>query len=218
MLLLIYLNSKPYLMKQAIISLFLLLFLFSCNTPKYTYFFDTGKYLDFGSGKWILNRSKSNSKIFDAELYDASRNQFRQILGDSLFEINDIRVNKLLPPKINFNLSKKELLELNDLTECDYLINIKGNIIGDGAGTISILNDPNHYATNQSSVSILIYDLNTGILISSSQVNAKVVDQGSQIDNSSIPKISTSSHTAMVQAAKNLIKKYSKYNKKSGGP
>lgn len=201
-------------MRKTFISLFLLLSLFSCNTPKYTYFFDTGKYLDFSSGKWLLNRSISNSKIFDAELYDASRDKFKQILGDSLFEINDIRANKLIPPKLNFELSKKELRELNNLTECDYLINIKGNIIGDAAGTISILNDPNQYATNQSSVEILIYDLKAGVLISSSQVNAKVVDQGSQIDNSSIPKISTSSHTAMVQAAKNLIKKYSKYSKK----
>lgn len=198
-------------MKQ-VTYLFLLFCVFSCKTPKYTYFFDTGKYLDFSKGTWILNRSKSNSEIFDAELYTTTRKHFKEILGDSLLEINDLRMNRLIPPKIAFDLSKEEMMVLRESTDCDYLINVKGNIIGDGAGTISVpSNDSNYYASNEASVSIQIYDLNNGELISSSQVNGKVVDQGSHFDNRSrVPSISTSSHTAMLVGARKLIEKYKK--------
>lgn len=192
--------------------LFLLFFLFSCKTPKYTYFFDTGKYLDFSEGTWILNRSRSNSEIFDAELYITAKKHFKEILGDSLMEINDLRMTKLIPQKIAFELSKEELLDLRKSTDCDYLINVKGNIISDGAGTLSVpSNDSNYYASNEASVSITIYDLNNGVLISSSQVNGKVTDQGSHFDNrSKIPSISTNSHTAMLIGARKLIERYKK--------
>ncbi|WP_339705937.1 hypothetical protein [uncultured Kriegella sp.] len=63
----------------------------SCSTPKYTYLFDTGKHLDFNEGKWILNKTTSNSKIFDTELKSAVRTHFKAIIGDSLLEINDLR-------------------------------------------------------------------------------------------------------------------------------
>src|SRR5690606_582047 len=140
---------------------FLLLFFISCKTPKYTYFFDTDKYLDFSEGTWILNKSRSNSEIFDAELYITSKKHFKEILGDSLVEINDLRMTKLIPQKIGFELSKEELLDLKKSTDCDYLINVKGNVINDGAGTISLpSNDSNYYASNEASVSITIYDLN----------------------------------------------------------
>ena len=190
------------------------LMLSSCNTPKYTYMFDSGKYMDFGEGKWLLNQTKSNSKIFDAELYDVSLTEFRKIIGDSLMTINDVRRKSLIPPVINFNLEKEKLLELKNQTGCEYLINVKGNIIKQGLGAVSVpTNDLDYYSSNESSVEIKIYQLETGIEISSSIVLAKIVDQGEISKTNSIPKLNNSTHTAMLTAAKKLISKYDTYSK-----
>ncbi|WP_396632921.1 hypothetical protein [Maribacter sp. R86514] len=193
-------------------SVFLFLVI-SCNTPKYTYYFDTGKYLDFSQGKWLLNKSKSNSTIFDKELYQRSKEEFEVILGDSLVEINDLRVDKLIPSKIDFEITKQELNELYSLTECTYLINIKGNIITEGLGSIAVSNS-DLSTSNQASVFIWIYNLKVGELISSSQVYAEVNSQDSQFDNNSKWKLSTSSHTGMVNGVKKLIGRYNKYKAK----
>jgi hypothetical protein len=202
-----------------ILFFFMLLICAACNTPKYTYMFDSGKYMDFSPGKWLLNQTKSNSKIFDAELYSSSENEFRKILGDSLIEINDLRRSKLIAPEIRFDLEKEKLLELKEQTGCDYLINVKGNIIKQGLGAVSVpVDDLEFYSSNESSVEIKIYQLETGIEISSSSVFAKTIDQGELYKTNSVPKLNTSSHTAMLQAAKKLIRKYDKYstNEKGG--
>jgi len=183
----------------------------SCGSAKYNYFFDTGKQLDFGNGKWILNRTESNSKIFDTELYYNSLRDFKKILGDSLIEMNDLRRTKLVAPKIKFDLTNSDLKKLKRETDCDYIINIGGNVIGDGAGLISFPKQIEN-SSNKASVSISIYDLNSGILISSSQVYGKTQHQESIFpdDDKNIPTINPSSHMIMLKGAEKLIKKYKK--------
>lgn len=185
----------------------------SCGGGKYTYPFDTGKQLDFGDGKWVLNRTESNSKVFDSELYDASYGQFKKILGDSLIDMNTLRMDKLVSPKVGFELNRTELEQLKRDTECDFLINVRGNVISNGAGTLSFDTGNGYYsASNQSSVSIMIYDLNTSAIISSSQAVAKVTSENSHFDNGNgVPRINLSAETLMLKAAKKLIKKYNAY-------
>ena len=188
----------------------IILVLYSCGSAKYSCLFDTGKELDFSNGKWLLNRTESNSKIFDTELYHNSLKNFKNILGDSLIEINDLRSTKLVAPKIKFDLSTLDLQELKRDTDCDYIINIGGNIISDGAGTLTFSNQ-NENSSNRASVSISIYDLNTETLISSSQVYGKTENQASAFDNNdNLPTINPSSHMIMLKGAKKLIKKYEK--------
>lgn len=131
-------------------------------------------------------------------------------IGDSLFDLNSLRANKLVGPKIEFELNTEELKKIQQESDCDYLINVRGNIVSNGAGTVSIDSGDGYYsASNQSSVSILIYDLKSGIIISSSQVTAKVTAENSHFDNDNgVPSINSSAETLMVQAAKNIIKKY----------
>ena len=190
----------------------MILLFFSCAGGKYNYYFDTGKRLDFNNGKWILNRSESNSKIFDTELYYTSKKYFKEILGDSLVEMNDLRITKLVAPKINFELSPSELKQLKKDTKCDYIINIQGKLISDGAGALSFQNTNQYYnASNRASVSISIYDLNTGIQISSSQAYGKATAESSHFDESnSMPNFHSSSNTLMLKAAKKLIGQYKK--------
>ena len=185
--------------------------LYSCGGAKYTYFYDTGKQLDFGHGKWILNSTKSNSRIFDSELYDTALKEFKGILGDSLIEMNDLRSTKLVAPKIKFELSETDLNVLKRDTDCDYIINIGGNVISDGLGSLSFP-DQNESLSNMASVSITIYDLNAKALISSSQVYGKIEDQESVFpgNNNGLPSINPSSHMIMITGARKLIRKYGK--------
>ncbi|MDF0717010.1 hypothetical protein PY092_12680 [Muricauda sp. 334s03] len=191
------------------VSLIVLCFV-SCAGGKYNYLFDTGKQLDFSQGKWILNRTESNSRIFDSELYRASFEGFKDIIGDSLFDLNSIRAHKMVPPKIAFEPSPKELKQIGQSTDCDYLINIRGNIISNGAGILSYDSGNGYYsASNQSSISIIIYELTNGTIISSSQALAKDTAENSHFDeNTNVPTFHSSAETMMVKAAKNLIKKY----------
>lgn len=192
--------------------LFLIVFvamLSACAGAKYSYFFDAGKELDFSQGKWILNSTKSNSKVFDTKLYDTSLKGFKKILGDSLIEMNDLRSTKLVSPKIKFELSDADLRDLKRDTNCDYIINIGGNVISDGAGTLTF-SDQNEISSNRASVSISIYDLNVGTLISSSQVYGKTENQASVFDEDNLPTVNPSSHMIMLQGAEKLIRKYGK--------
>lgn len=185
--------------------------LYSCGGAKYNYFYDTGKQLDFSQGKWILNSTKSNSKVFDTELYDTSLIEFKKILGDSLLEMNDLRSSKLVAPKIKFELSQSDLTELKRDTDCDYIINIEGNVISDGLGSLSFP-DQNENLSNRASVSITIYDLNARTLISSSQIYGKIEDQESVFPDSDngLPSINPTSNMIMLKGARKLIRKYGK--------
>lgn len=189
--------------------LFILVF-YSCGGAKYNYSFDTGKQLDFSKGKWILNRTKSNSKKFDTELYHNSLKDFKKILGDSLIELNALRSSKLVATKVKFDLSVTELKELKRETDCDYIINIGGNVISDGAGSITFPNQIEN-SSNRASVSISIYDLNTQSLISSSQVYGKTEHQEPIFpDDRNLSTINPSSNMIMLKGAEKLIRKYKK--------
>lgn len=124
--------------------------------------------------------------------------------------MNDLRSTRLVAPKIKFDLSDSDLKELKRDTDCDYLINIGGNVISDGAGGLTFPNE-NGYSSNRASVSISIYDLNAGILISSSQAYGKTKNPDSVFDeNDNLPTINPSSHMIMLKGAKKLIRKYEK--------
>ncbi|MEL6976666.1 MAG: hypothetical protein AAGL29_14920 [Bacteroidota bacterium] len=187
--------------------------LFSCVGGKFNYSFDTGRQLDFSQGKWIFNKTESNSKVFDSELNVLAYNEFRKLLGDSLMDLNALRAKKMIPPKIEFELSKEALQQLGKDTDCQYLINTRGYIVGNGAGSVSFDTGNGYYsASNQSSVSIAIYDLVSGTLLSASQAVGKATAENSHFDdNRGIPAINSSAETLMLKAAKNLIGKYEKY-------
>ncbi|UII77656.1 hypothetical protein LV716_07775 [Flagellimonas sp. HMM57] len=193
--------------------LFLAIILSACTSGKYSYLFDTGKQLDFGKGKWLMNMTESNSKVFDNKLYNASYKEFKAILGDSLIDMNSLRTTKLVAPKVGFELTKTELKKLKEDSGCDFLINIKGTIVSNGAGTVSFDNGNGYYsASNQSSVAVLIYDLNSATVFSSSQAVGKATAENSHFDNdNAVPSINSSAETLMVAAAKKLIRKYDKY-------
>src|SRR5690606_11362981 len=103
----------------------------------------------------------------------------------------------------------------------DYLINVEGRVIKQGIDSFTSPSDPQtEYNSNESSVSIKIYHLVTGMEISSSSVYAKS-EQGPTVFEPSgtqkyIPRVVTSSNTALLSGVKRLIRRYKKYEIKNG--
>lgn len=189
-----------------------------CAGPKYIATFESGSTLDFSKGKWILNQTQSNSRLFDTRLHRVVHEEFREILGDSLVELHSLRTSLLLPPEIGFHLDGKELRSLGKDSGCHFLINVTGTVVTNNAGSINVpLNDPGYYATNESWVQIRIYDLRTGLEISSARMDTKLVNEGSHFDDPDrFPTLNMSAQTAMLKAGRKLVRKYRKNGAHAG--
>tara|TARA_R110001592_G_scaffold47202_2_gene149802 strand:- start:342 stop:992 length:651 start_codon:yes stop_codon:yes gene_type:complete len=186
---------------------------YSCVGGKYTYEFDTGKNLDFSSGKWILNDVRSNSKIENNKrLYEEIHEEFNKILGDSLIDLTSLRNVVLVAPEIKFEATQSELKELYENSNCDFLINVRGQIISNNASSFYTNNQSSSFNTsNRSSVSIKIYDLKSGTMISSSNANAIDTERHSDFEKDGALNWTTRAEPMMIRAAEGLIIKYSKY-------
>ncbi len=102
-------------------------FISSCGHTKYAYSYSIEESIDFSNGKWILNEAITNYK--SDRIQNIALHYFREILKDSLFEINELRHDKLISTKTPFEPNTKELEDLKIGTECDYLINIKSILV-----------------------------------------------------------------------------------------
>ncbi|ADV50590.1 hypothetical protein Celal_3324 [Cellulophaga algicola DSM 14237] len=185
----------------------------SCVGGKYAYEFDTGKNLDFSNGKWIFNEVSSNSESKNNKrLYGESYEEFRKILGDSLIDLTSLRNISLVEPEIKFEPDQSELKELYKNSKCDFLINVRGQIISNNASSF-YSNDQNlSYSTsNRSAVFIKIFDLKNGILISSSNGKAISTEEHSDLEKDGSLNWTTRAEPMMVRAAEGLIMKYNKY-------
>ena len=185
----------------------------SCVGGKYTYEFETGKHLDFGNGKWIFNEVRSNSKTKNNKiLYDVSYARFKKILGDSLIDMTSLRNIALVGPEIKFEPNQSELKKLYENSNCDFLINVKGQIISNSASSFYTNEQNSNYSTsNRSAVFIKIFDLKSGTIISSSNGHAKSTEEHSEFDKDGELNWTTRAEPMMIKAAEGLIMKYNKY-------
>ncbi len=193
--------------------LVILIFSSSCVGGKYTYEFDTGKNLDFGNGKWIINEVQSNTELKNNKrLYAESYEEFKKILGDSLIDLTSLRNISLVEPEIKFELTSSELKELYKNSKCDFLINIRGQLISNKASSLYTNDQSLSYSTsNRSAVFIKIFDLKNGILISSSNGQAISTEEHSDLEKDGALNWTTRAEPMMIRAAEGLIMKYNKY-------
>jgi hypothetical protein len=185
----------------------------SCVGGKYVYEFDTGKNLDFSNGKWVFNNVHSNSEFKDNKrLFRESYEEFEKILGDSLIDLTTLRSKSLVKPHINFEPTRLELKELYEYSKCDFLINIRGQIVSNNASSFYSNDQRLSYSTsNRSAVFIKIFDLKNGILLSSSEVQATSTEEHSELENNGALNWTTKAESMMIRAAEGLIMKYNKY-------
>ncbi len=196
-------------MKKTVYLLSILLLLMSCSIArtKYNYFYETGKYLDLSKGKWLLNKVYTNYD--ETRIYDIAYREFNKILKDSLYEISTLRNDRILAEQYPYTLSKDKLKEIHLITNCDYLINVKSNILKNEGGSFSS-NGGSQFdrETNRSSNTIKIYDLNALVLISNVTITGSATNiQGSNDSNFTYMN---NGETILMKGLTKLIKQYKK--------
>ena len=201
---------------KGILLLLIVLTLASCGGAKYHYNFEKGKNINFNDGKWILNKTYTNYKNNDA--YSFAKNEFEDILGDSLFELIELRKTKMISSELPLNPTNKQLEEIQKFTNCDFLINIESKILQDQMGSIA------HHSTkfgkvtkyNEASTTIKIYDLNSLEIISqaSSIGTVKVIRTSEGTEFFEVFRYTASGMLLALNSIKKLIRKYDKYQKK----
>ena len=202
-------------MKKYRIKLVILLITFtSCGGAKYNYNFDKGKNVNFKEGKWILNEPYLNYK--DKDAYTFAKTEFEEILGDSLLEMVELRQTKLIGDQLPFEPTKKQLQEIKDFSNCDFLINIQSKIIRDEMGNSAHSSNFGSVTKyNEATSKILIYDLNKLELISEATSFGVVKETKTPEDKGFFETFdyTTPGRILALNTIKKLIKKYSKYQK-----
>ncbi len=195
-----------------------ILVLNSCASPALLYTYETGKHLDFSSGKWLINKVNTNKPNLSNKLYHTAYKSFYEILGDKLYDINRVRINHIVKSDIKHNLNKNQLIQLGKDSECDYLINIEGIILTDNIDFINFQSDIDKSATNKSTSNIKIYDLNNGILISSISAESNLSigkdllpDRSNDDGNKEFPSFYRSASFGLNKSIKKLVKKHKKH-------
>lgn len=200
-------------MKTKIIVGLCLLLLSSCATPKHKTLFLTGEKLDFSKGKWLINTPETNAKRLASSFRITAYDEFRNILGDSLFEIQDLQNNTVFNPEIPFEINDKSLAELNQDINCDYIINIRGTIQHDDIGLLGS-SKYNYYtkSTNQTLVEIIIYDIKHQQVISNSEIVGKITDGSNDptSQNNNRLYFVQQAEKSLIDGLKKLIRKYEK--------
>jgi hypothetical protein len=200
---------------KGILILLLALILASCGGAKYNYNFEKGKNINFNDGKWILNKTYTNYKNNDA--YSFAKNEFEDILGDSLFELIELRKTKLISNELPLNPSKKQLEEIQKFTNCDFLINIESKILQNQMGSIATHSTKFGKVTkyNEASTTIKIYDLNSLEIISEATSIGTVKVSRTSEDKKffEVFEYTASGMLLAINSIKKLIRKYDKYQK-----
>ena len=136
----------------------------SCNLPKYYFREDTNTTgVDFTTGTWLLNRIESSKNTEDRLTTLAS--EF--FIKKSSNRFNAAYSTKILvPQKTNFPLTAEELKQIKIGSNHDYFIQIKSgqtkNQLGSIDTTPSVFNEN---LSNEASIHMIIYDLNTQQII-----------------------------------------------------
>lgn len=200
---------------KGILTLLLVIIFASCGGAKYNYNFEKGKNIDFNDGKWILNEPYTNYKNNNA--YTFAKNEFEDILGDSLFELIELRKTKLISNELPLNPSKKQLEEIQKFTNCDFLINIESKILQNQMGSIATHSTKFGKVTkyNEASTTIKIYDLNSLEIISEATSIGTVKVSRTSEDKKffEVFEYTASGMLLAINSIKKLIRKYDKYQK-----
>ncbi|MDT0691322.1 hypothetical protein RM549_16120, partial [Salegentibacter sp. F188] len=153
----------------------------------------------------------------DSDAYRLAKEEFEEILGDSLFDLTKLRQIKIIAKKLPLNPTTKDLLEIKKFSGCNFLININSKIIKDQMGSSSH-NSPSIGTVtkyNEAETKIQIYDLNRLELLSEATAFGQVkVTKRAEDDESILENLldyTTPGEKLALKTIKKLIRKYDKY-------
>jgi len=182
--------------------LLLFLFLWSCNVPKY-YFKDDSQTtgVNFSEGKWLLDRIQT-SKDNEDKLTKMSTDYFEKKLNSRFNTVLNEKV--LIAQKNNFPLTTEELKQIKIGTSYDYFIQIKSGSLKNELGSIDTTPARfNSNLTNEASIQLIIYDLNTQQIIYNKNVYGVT---GNPEKNSNDVTLSKSSESLLYGCLKKIFK------------
>lgn len=193
-------------MKKFFLHLFLFVCFTNCNLPKYVLANKTQTIgVDFTSGKWLVNDIDAPKNVVD-RLTELVKTDFEEILKNR-FIIKSEANNLLIPIKIKFQPSKKDLKDLKKATNFDFLVNIKATTIREDFSSIDVTPKAlNIDKENRSEVILEIYDLNTLDIVFSQ----KVIATTRMAERNSDVHFSKSSRELQLGAYKKLFKNLKK--------
>jgi len=201
------------LKKRNLILIFLVTIIFaSCGGAKYTYNFDQGKSLNFKKGKWILNEPYINYKSKNAYLY--AKEEFENILGDSLFDLVELRKTKIINNQLPLDPSKEELTAIQEFSNCDFLINVESKVLKNEMGTMAHTTNIGEVTKyNEASTTIKIYDLHNFKKISEATAigQVKITKKSEDTGFFDTFEYTTSGGLLAIKSIRKLIQKYRKY-------
>jgi len=174
----------------------------SCNLPKY-YFKDdqitTG--VDFSEGKWLLDNIQT-SKESEEKLTQLATEFFQKKLNSRFNSVRNERT--LIAQKNTFPLSKEAIAQIKIGTNYDFFIQIKSGKLKNELGIIDTTPSRfNSNLTNEASIQLIIYDLNSQQIIYSK--NAYGIT-GNPEKNSNDITFSKSSESLLIGSLKKIFK------------
>ncbi|MGC9343366.1 MAG: hypothetical protein ACP5E3_11750 [Bacteroidales bacterium] len=113
-------------MKNRIVIIFLMLVLSSCGVRNYSskYYKDTSP--DLESKKWLINHIESDLHLkAQRKFTNKLINSLENVGNDSIFFIEQVRIDTLGPVLIKFDISEKKLNNLKNFSDFDYLLSTK---------------------------------------------------------------------------------------------
>jgi hypothetical protein len=185
-------NTNFEIMRLTRILLVLTLIFSSCVNTRYAYQVEKGKSLDFSSGKWILNKPYTKDKI--PHLEDIALQEFGSLLKESLFKIDDLRGEYLISSKPSYDLSEEDLRQLEIVTDANFIINYKVDILNDGLNSLSAVPPiGTSRKINEVFVEISIYGISNAELLSRTSIVGKakldISENDSGWDIADTPKV-----------------------------
>lgn len=148
--------------------------------------------VDYNHGKWLLNNIDAPYAIKD-RLEEIAKKEFSKYLGNSLLCASETKIFSL--PYVPINPDTLILKHLKKESKCDFLINIKGDVI------------KNTYNKIITETFLQIYNLNTLKIVYTRKVTGKhEIDED---DNRDVV-FSKSANGIMISSLKRILKKLNK--------
>jgi hypothetical protein len=180
----------------------------SCASVSYQHFYEHSKGLDFQQGTWLVN-------TIEGDIHGKSRivltnlllQELKELGGDSVYYIEDVHFDYLVPENIQFILANEAAGILHKTTGYDFLVNMKTQKIRDDLLDV-IFSPPEVYSKSESEVTLVVYDIHTGQKIYSQRIVASV----SLNEDDDDIKFAKSANSLIFKALKKGLKDLSKYS------
>lgn len=190
-----------------ILFVFICIVMGACATPHYMHVYESPKGLDFSEGKWLV--TKLDTKVpynYRESLNKELLEGLRELGGDSIYNIDDVRFKYINPGKLQFELTPHVLKLFKESTDFDYVVTATARKVRDDVPDLVYPSKPVYYQKSESEVCIAVYDVADGARIYCQRVIASVtLDEGDE-QIVFARSAGTLLHNAMKKALKDLKK------------